>query len=379
MSLLRDITLEPVISPALGVTPICTMPTTDSYACNFIIDNQKGNCVSNSITVTMNATYSGYGTIGWRSGTGGGECTGTPTSRSYNVGDTENNIPIYLAYNTVLPTAMPTEVPAPTVTPGGPTLTPTPTPPFAAGWFKLKDTSFNSRMSNRQNFIPRTIQSFDTTGDDSIVNHNIMIGNSGLLVQNGALQPGANAYESGKLSYSTNNWYTDGYTTSNAISVTKYLEYLTSRKGFTTISTLTEITADGVYVFASPSTPITITAGQFDGKNVVLVVQGTVMIEENFIPTTGSIAVLADTIEINPAVTEIRAIIIGGTVSTGSSDVNALKITGNLVSEAAGGLTIGRSRLDGRKPSLFIVFNSQMYIDLLPYLSISTYDWRQVQ
>lgn len=388
MSLLSDLTLEPIIEQALGVTPavtpVCTLSivpnVATTYSCNFTIDNQKGDCVSPNITVTMNATYSGYGTIGWRTGVGGGECTGLPTSRSYTalVGDpdtptSETNIPIYLSYgDTVLPTA------APSVTPGGPPITPSPlpTPPFAAGWFKLKDTSFNSRMSNRQNYIPGTIQKYDTTEDDSITSHHIMIGSSGLLLQYGPVQPGSNAYVSGEVTYSANNWYTDGYTATNNITYSKYIDYIKARKDFKTITSLAEITTDGIY---SISTPITLDATQFDGKKVVLVVQGTVTIDTNFIPNNGSVALLSSNIEIDPAVTEVNAILIGEQISTGNSDENALKIRGNLIDEEEGGITLGRSRSNGTKPSLFVILDPQMYIDVLPYLSTSTYDWRQIQ
>lgn len=386
MSLLSNLTLEPVVVPALGVTPVCTMPTTSSYLCNFTIDNQKANCVSQNITVTMNATYSGYGTVGWRTGSGGGECTGDPTSRSYTIGNSETNIPIFLAYNTVIPTAVPTTTPVPTVTPGGPTITPSPipttapTPAYAVGWFKLNGASFNSRMSNRQNYVPRTLQKYDATTDDSITNHHIMIGSSGILLQNGPLDPGSNAYESGVKTYSTNNWYTNGYASTNTISVAKYIDYIKGRKNFTSITgavTASSFLTSGVYVYVGD---LTLDPTWFDGKNIVLVVQGTVSISSaTFIPTNGSLALLSNIISIDSSVTEIKAILIGTQVLTGNSDVNPLKITGNLIDEEESGMLLGRTRADGTKPSLFIVFNPQMYLNVLPYLSTSTYDWRQTQ
>jgi hypothetical protein len=398
------------------------MPTTDTYKCNFIIDNQKGNCVSQNIVVTMNATYSGYGSIGWRTGTGGGECTGYPVSRSYTIGDTESNIPIYLTYNTILPTAIPTitpggptitptDVPTPTITPGGPTITPTdtpiptptitpggptitptdtpiptptsiiiPTPAYAAGWFKLKDTSFNSRMSSRQDYVPRTLQKYDTTDDDDISTHHIMIGNSGVLVQNDPLLPGSNAYESGEIQYSTNNWYTNGYASISNISYSKYIDYVKARKDFTTISgtvTGSSFPANGIYHFVGD---VTLDPTWFDGKNIVFVVEGIATINTpTFIPTSGSVAILSSVIDIDPSVTEIDAILIGAQVSTGNSDVNPLKIKGNLIDEESGGMILGRSRANATKPSLFVIFDTQMYLNVLPYLSVSTYDWRQIQ
>ncbi len=394
MSLLRDMTLEPVIVPSLGVTPVCTMPTTDSYSCNFTIDNQNGSCATPSITVTMNATYTGYGSIGWRTGTGGGECTGTPTSKTFTPGTVQADVPIYLSYNTTLPTTaptatpLPTSTPEPTVTPGGPSITPSPTaaptptsipiptPAFAAGWFKLKDTSFLSRKSDRQNYIPGTLQLYDTTGDDSIANHNILIGGSGVLLQNGPVQAGANSYINGDIHYSANNWYTNGYTTSTVMTVSKYIDYIKSRKDFKTITSLSEITSDGIYQIQAP---VSLTASQFDGKKVVLIVHDIATIPSDFIPSNGSVAILAQMIDIAPTVTEVRAVLIGTQVATGNSDTIPLKIKGNIIDEEGTGMILGRSRANGTKPSLFVVFDPQLYLNIMPYLSTSTYDWRQIQ
>jgi hypothetical protein len=418
MSLLSSFTLEPVIVPAAGVTPICSMPTTSTYSCDFYLDNQKGNCVTRNIQVTMGGTYSGYGTIGWRSGAGGGQCSGNPISRSYSVGAApDTNIPIYFAYNVVLPTSTPTPTPegptptieptitpggptltpsptiapSPTITPGGPTLTPTPTitptpiaptPPSAVGWFKLSQTSFNSRQQSRKNYVPYYIQKFDS--EDSVANHNMMIGrsgigSSGLLLQDTQLDPGANAYIAGVKTYSSNNWYTSGYTTTNDIDYSKYIEYIHARKDFKIISTLPlSFPTDGIY---SVSADVTLDQSLFDGKHVVLVIEGnkTASFTTNFKPpNNGVVAVLASKIDIDPTVTSIDAILIGQTVVTGDSQ-NPLKITGNLIDEEAGGMSIGRSRSNGSYPSLFVVFDPKMYLDVLPYLSTSTYDWRQIQ
>jgi hypothetical protein len=201
-----------------------------------------------------------------------------------------------------------------------------------------------------------------------------MLGDSGLLVQDGTLNPGGNAYVGGVLTYSTNNWFTDGYLQANDISYSKYIDYIKARKDFKTITNLSEITTDGMY---SISSPVTLSATQFDGKKVVLVVQGTsATFTSDFIPAGGAVAVLAKDIIIDPSVTEIDAILIGQTVTTGQSAMG-LKIKGNLIDESA--LSVERTQSDGRMPSLFVVSNVQMYLDLLPYLSTSTYDWRQIQ
>jgi hypothetical protein len=86
--------------------------------------------------------------------------------------------------------------------------------------------------------------------------------------------------------------------------------------------------------------------------------------------------VLAKDIIIDSSVAGINAILIGQTVSTGVS-TTGLKIKGNLINESV--LQIDRNQSDGRMPSLFVVFDPKIYLDILPYLSTSTYDWKQIQ
>lgn len=330
--------------------------------------------MSPDITVTMGGTYSGYGTIGWRTGSGGGQCNGSPTSNSYTAGGpTPAAAPIYFSYIAILPT------PLPTVTPGGPTVTPSPTSPPVAGWFKLKDSSFNSRLSGRTNYIPSNIQSY---GDgDTVSFHDMLIGSAGVLLQDGRLEPGANALDAnGNPIYSHssdgNGWYTQGYTSTNDIDYLKYIDYLKGRRNITSISTPSEVTT-GIYTI-TPSDDITLNSADFDNKKVVLVVEGdkNVIISSDFIPANGSVALLAKKIVIESSVTEVKAILIGQSITTGDS-TSPLKIEGNIIDEEA--LTLGRARNDGSRPSLFVVSNVQMYLDLLPYLSTSTYDWKQIQ
>ena len=146
------------------------------------------------------------------------------------------------------------------------------------------------------------------------------------MVQNGSLLPGSNAYVNGELTYSTNNWYTKEYVSNNSMSYSKYIDYIKARKDFKIINNLTEIVTDGLY---SITTPVTLTSSQFDGKKVVLIVQATATIDVNFTPT-GSVTLLAPMINIDPTVTEIKAILIGAQVATGNSENTPLKIIGEI-------------------------------------------------
>ncbi len=371
MTLVGPVVLNPIISVAPGVTPAvtpsCTTTATD-YSCNFTVDNMQGDCVSPNVTILMDGTYTGYGTIGWRSGVGAAQCDGNPIPIAKTVGDPDLDKPIYFTYNTIL------------------SLTPGPTPPNASGWFKLSQTSFNSRQSSRQNYIPNNIQKFSVSDtDDSVVDRNIMIGSSGLLLQDGKLEPGANSHINGEVVYSTNNWYTSGYTSTNDINYSKYLEYLKARKDFNIIST-TPLSAasfptNGIYSVRGLA-DVTLDPTWFDGKTIVLIIENgkTALFSADFIPPNGgSVAILATKIDIDATVKEIDAILIGKTVTTGNSEVDGLKIKGNLIDEDVAGLTLGRNRPDATRPSLFVVFDPALYLKMLPYLSTSTYDWRQIQ
>lgn len=332
------LSLSPVSVPNVGVTPICSKTST-SYSCNFIIDNQSGLCVSPNISVSVNASYAGYSEVEWRNG---GVCTGAESPISGSVGGSITQ-PLFFQYG------------------GGNTT--------GGGWFKLSQTSFNSRMSGRQNYLPNTVSPFDS--DDTGERYMIIGASAGNIAQNSPVVIGPSS-----MNYSQNNWYMSGYAQSDDMSYTKYIDYMKARKDVITITNpdLSEITTDGIYSIA---VPITLNAAQFDGKKVVLVVQGaTATFNANFIPVAGSVAVLAKDVVIDSTVTEIDAIIVGQTVTTGVS-TSGLKIKGNLIDEEA--LQMDRTQADARKPSLFVVFDMQTYLNVLPYLSTSTYDWKQIQ
>ena len=80
--------------------------------------------------------------------------------------------------------------------------------------------------------------------------------------------------------------------------------------------------------------------------------------------------------------TEVNAILIADSVDF-ASDVetpNPLKIKGNVVSTNPTDTWLKRNNpIDKSRPSVFIVFDASMYMDLLPYLSINKYDWQELQ
>lgn len=332
------LSLNPVSVPNVGVTPICSKTST-SYSCNLIIDNQSGLCVSPNISVSMNASYVGYSKVEWRNG---GICTGAESPISVSAGSSTTQ-PLFFQYSG-------------SNTTGG-------------GWFKLSQASFSSRMSGRQNYLPNTVSPFDS--DDTGDKYMIIGASAGNIAQDSPVVIGPSS-----MNYSQNNWYMSGYTQSDDMSYTKYIDYIKARKDvvFITNPDLSQINSDGIY---SISAPVVLDETRFDGKKVVLVVQGaSATFNTNFVPVNGSVALLAKDIIIDPSVTEINGILIGQTVTMGVS-ANGLKIKGNLVDEEA--MQIERAQADARKPSLFVVFDMATYLNILPYLSTSTYDWKQLQ
>jgi hypothetical protein len=79
------------------------------------------------------------------------------------------------------------------------------------------------------------------------------------------------------------------------------------------------------------------------------------------------------------SVTYANGIFIGNQIEVGGteSDTSGLKIKGNLISTNA--IVINRNRTDNSRPALFVVLDTQQFIDLLPLISTATYDFQQAQ
>ncbi len=343
----ENLTLQANVPPY--VTPICTKDS-NSYSCTFTIDNQTpaNACVSNSITVGMSGIYSGYSSVGWLSGN---SCTGTPTTLPLNAGDIKNDVPLFFTYDAT----------------------------GQMGWFKVSNASFTNRLTAaRNNFVPFSVQPYDETDDAST--HNFSIKSAGVVSQQSLLNVGANAQDaSGNPLYAPSpNVYTNGYTQMNDVDFEKYTQYVEARKGLTSVASLAEITGNGVYLVPSSVTVDATATALLSNKNVVIITKGAnaITINSDFTPANASVAFVSPTITIDPAVKKINAVLIAGTVQTGNS-VNELKISGNLVAQNV--IVLQRKRSNPRQPSFYVDVNMKSYIDLLPYLSVSTYDWKQTQ
>jgi hypothetical protein len=241
-------------------------------------------------------------------------------------------------------------------------------------WLKTKDTSFIN-SSTTSVTIPMSVHPFPASNDTG--SPYFIIGQAG-----SALFNSGDAGVSPDTKYSDpRNWH--AFTSHGSVmNPGSFISYIKSRKTYQSISDLANINADGIYVWTGAD--ININNGNvanFNGKKVVLISLGTVNISVNsFAPTSvagvnPATAIIAGTINFLNT-TKAQGIFIGNTVTTDTQSYG-LQIIGNLI--AIHTFTNNRSWSDTSIPSIFVDFDSNQYINLLPYLSTASYDWRQIQ
>ncbi|MCM8787882.1 MAG: hypothetical protein NC935_07540 [Candidatus Omnitrophica bacterium] len=234
-----------------------------------------------------------------------------------------------------------------------------------ASWIKLKNASFIS-SANFINIIPLNISPYD---NDDTTNRYFIIGETGLVAANGL--------NMGTANISSKKWLTTGYSKQTILSTTNFLEYVRSRKKYQEITDITQI-KEGINLYQGDLTININNQVNFNDKKTLLIVTGTTTIDiDNFQPNNGSVAIIASNINFTNDTKSAKGIFIGQTINTGTTTNDGLKIIGNLIANA--GFFNGRKWENYFKPSLFIVFEPKIYLDLLPYLSISKYDWQQIQ
>jgi len=271
------------------------------------------------------------------------------------------------------PTTTPTRTPTPTVTP-----TPSPTIPVVAGpWIKLKDTSFISANALDNN-IPAVPATYD--GDDTAQRYFIIHKEYLDLTKSGGVVIAPGTININGAQASEKNWRAGGYNyDSYSMTPDKFLNYIKARKQHEVINSLSQIDADGIYIWTTPSN-INAKPAFYGQYNVVLIVQGAVNINVNLTPANNkSLAIVADQINFGNTTTLMEGIFIANEISTGDNITQGLKIIGNLIHQSPTSLVNGRKWVNQNMPSIFIVFDPQKYIDLLPYLSTANYNWTQIQ
>lgn len=216
-----------------------------------------------------------------------------------------------------------------------------------------------------------------------------------LIKQNGIATIPDTTLEASKIN--ADSWYQQN---NPSIVQTKdtFLQYIKARKKYTTLSSLSgdlsEITSsgNGIYYY-DPAGTFTITTDySTQNADFVLIVDGPVVFNSTggvfnadtsqaTRPSRRSIAILADSVTFASGsnyMTNANGVFIAATVDTGTRNNVGLKVVGNVVTQS---LTNGRNfnNVDNTKPSFFVVVDLKQYAALLPYLSVSKYDWKQLQ
>lgn len=240
-------------------------------------------------------------------------------------------------------------------------------------WIKLKDSSFISihPLTDMLALAPVAYDDDDTTEQFFIVGDDGVVAAPVININISNVTPTA---KTGNPEYKA--LYTPTYSMTPAL----FLSYVKARKEYKVITDLGEISGSGIYVF-NGDVSIDSASSPFNGTgNIVLLSTGTVTVSRVAPSTTftpgGTVALIAPTINFNDNLTEATGIFIGNTVSTGTNATQGLKIIGNLIAQTT--LSNNREWPTTARPSLFIKFDQTKYINLLPYLSTASYQWREV-
>ena len=167
-----------------------------------------------------------------------------------------------------------------------------------------------------------------------------------------------------------------------------FIAYIRSRKEYHTIADFSGLTGPNIYLYngaltISQTIEDALTNAASTGPVILVVTGGDVTIDtiDDIFGNSASpqpIAILTDaTLNISPTMTELNGLFIATQVNFGTSAV-PLKIVGNVVSKNPSDPAT-RDRVDDTRPSVFIVGQADMYLDLLPYLSTASYEWKQLQ
>lgn len=252
------------------------------------------------------------------------------------------------------------------------TLTPTPTP-YLGPWPKLKDSSYVSRF-RVQSTIPNSPIAYDS--DDTTQPH-FIIGDGGVVISRSISLTSLNS----NAKASTKDWKFGNYSDMLPPTLTPsdYELYVRGRKEHKDIDSLNEIDGDGIYSLKSTADlNIDSVPAAFNLYNVVLIAHGTVNINvTNSFNPSKSVAIVAPIVNFSPQTTDASGIFIANVVNTGSTTNQGLKINGNLIAQDT--FNIQRRWSNLNRPTIFVVFKPEIYLDLLPYLSVASYNWQQQQ
>lgn len=252
-----------------------------------------------------------------------------------------------------------------------PPITPTPTV-VPRPWIRLKDSSFVSD-DRIESLIPNNPDPFDA--DDTNDTYYI-VGDGGIVLSPDVFINGLNP----SAKPNAKDWKASYYLPSFYNTSKTFNAYIKGRKSYKTITSLDQINSDGIYLYNGGTNALDFDSvpSSFNQYNIVLISDVAVNIatDGGFMPQK-SVAILADRINFKTTVTEAKAIFLAESIITGNTENLGLKIIGNLIANTTFDNQRKWSNLN--RPALFIVFRPDMYLDLLPYLSIANYEWQQQQ
>jgi len=137
-----------------------------------------------------------------------------------------------------------------------------------------------------------------------------------------------------------------------------FIGYVKSRKEYKVITSLSQITADGIYLYnGDVNVSSSVTALQ--EYRTVLMVDGTITVTSNLVAGGGAgeirpTAFVADQIEFDASVSRVDGLFIANTVVSGTTANQGLKVNGNLVAQTS--LVNNRRWSNANRPSIFIFF-----------------------
>jgi len=282
----------------------------------------------------------------------------------------------------------PLNPPKPTTAPTA-TAIPTPTPTTAPvfNWFRLKNTSFDSLSAEGSNILPFTkTHPFDKddSSDPYLIISDKNSQGGGIITSPPTIRMG---HRDSMAQYSATNWYTTSrYSVSTTVDVAGFLNYVKAKKDYylTTATDLKDLKPNKINIIARKGKTVTVNINSSNDIKItsplVVIVDGNINIQGDFKTTTKSVAFLATgTINIYPNVGEVDGLFIAGRtdLSPGkSSSATPLKVRGNLIANQPIDPAKRNRSDDMYKPSLFVVFQPKLYLDLLPYLSSVRFDWQ---
>ena len=367
-----SITINTAPPVTAGITTSCskttggTPPATQSYNCNITLDNINFDPVPNQ---QYTITASGYNSSMYTGvcSQNGANCTqpvaiginfdanaGTPPNITHN---------IYFSMNSSL------------------------------AFFKIKNGSIQTHNSAAWSaFFPVSTLPFDSQ-DYTVGGNFLIIGDTaasynavGTALFTNPISLGTALTSQKTAPYPPGkNWMSEGYLPVTAFNAQRYIEYVKTRKQYQTITRLKDLKSGIINVWNGDLIIDKNNSDQsgrnnFNAKNIVLVVTGSVSFNTDDFTPNASTAIIADTINFfsgTTYVTKAEGVFIGNSINFGSSNT-PIKITGNVAS-TQNSIALSRIRDDHRIPSVFVVYNITPYVDLLPQLSTALYEWKQLQ